>query len=105
MRRPNDRARNECFAGYLTSPDALVPSCRHFCFLLESELALKALAPTLACSRRFCESAFKILLASCLRLLSMMLSVLFCRFRSVMRGMVQVTRCRVRVVSCRFVIA
>ena len=49
MHRPNDRARNERIAGYLTSPDALVPGCRHFCFLLESALALKALAPKLAC--------------------------------------------------------
>jgi hypothetical protein len=61
--------------------------------------------PQACVSQRFCESAFKILLASCFRLLSMMLSVLFCRFRSVMRGMVQVSLCGVRVVSCRFVIA
>jgi hypothetical protein len=104
MHRPNDRARNERFAGYLTSPDALVPGYRHFCLLLESALALKLLAPSLRV-QRFRESVFKILLASCFRLLSVMLGVLFCRFRSVMRGMVQVTLSGVRVVSCRFVIA
>jgi hypothetical protein len=51
------------------------------------------------------EPVFKILLAGCPGFLSMMLSVLFCRFRGVMRGMVQVTLRGVRVVGRHFVVA
>jgi hypothetical protein len=51
------------------------------------------------------ESAFKILLAGRPGLFSMMLDVLFGRFRSVMRGMVQVTLRGVRVVGRHFVIS
>jgi hypothetical protein len=88
----------------LTMPGALVPGCLYFCFLPESALALKSLAPKLACPA-LPRSAFQNLVAGRSRFLSMMLHVLLCRFRSVMRSMVQVTLRRMRVVRCHFVIA
>jgi hypothetical protein len=61
--------------------------------------------PSFSASRSRDEPVFKILLAGCPGFLSMMLRVLFCRFRGVMRGMVQVTLRGVRVVGRHFVVA
>jgi hypothetical protein len=40
-------------------PDALVPGRSHFCFLAESALALKSLAPKLACPSTYANQPSK----------------------------------------------